>query len=94
MPLLPNDHDLTRRAIDMAERLAIDANTVEDALNHHSELLDLLAMQAMIVKASSQSEPAKEAAIRDINACAVRHRDIVDRLTDVIESKKQLTWRQ
>lgn len=70
----------------------MDAYTVESAVCYHSELVDLLAIEAMVVRMSDQSEAAKEAAIKDITVCASYHRDIVDRLTDIIEANQQLIW--
>jgi len=93
MTLRANSHALMRRAIRTAYRRAIDAHTVEDAVRHHSELVDLLSIEAMIVRTSAQSEENKEAALKDINASATYHRDAVDRLTDIIESKVHLVWR-
>lgn len=93
MSLHPTGHELTRRAIRITCERAIDAYTVEEAARLHSELLDLLAIEAMIVKMGSQSELTKQTAIRDINARARYHRDAVDRLTDIIETGQQLIWR-
>ena len=93
MSLRPTGHELTRRAIRITSERAIDAYTAEDAVRFHSELLDLLAIEAMIVKLGSQSTAAKETAIGEINARARFHRDAVDRLTDIIETNQQLIWR-
>jgi hypothetical protein len=92
MALRPTSHELTQRAIISTYRRAIDAYTVEDALRLHNELVDLLAIEAMIVKVSSRSEAKKAAMIRRINCRAEYHRDAVDRLTDTIENKQQLIW--
>ncbi len=94
MALHSNSHVLTERAIRAAYRQAIDAYTVEDALRYHSELIDLLAAEAMIVRASALSESSKKALIRDINARAEHHCEAVDRLTDIIEGSQRLTWRR
>jgi hypothetical protein len=93
MTLRANHHALMRRALGIAYQRAVDAHTVEDAVRHHSELVDLLAIEAMAVRRSGQSEAAKEAALSEINAHATHHRDAVDRLTDIIEGKQQLVWR-
>ena len=93
MTVRPDSHILTRQAIEIAYRRAIDAYTVEDALRYHDELLDLLALEAMIVRRSKQREADKEDAIAEIRACAAEHRDAVDRLTDILETKRHLIWR-
>jgi len=93
MALHPMGYELTQRAIRITYERAIDAYTVESAVRYHSELVDLLAIEAMIVRMSDQNETAKKAAIDDITARASYHRDVVDRLTDIIESNRQLGWR-
>lgn len=93
MPTHYTDRDRTLRAIHVAYERAIDAYTVESAVRCHSEILDLLAAEMMLVRTSDQSEAAKDAAINDISICARYHRDVVDRLTDIIEANQQLIWR-
>ncbi|MFA5958064.1 hypothetical protein [Hyphomicrobium sp.] len=93
MPLPASGHELTQPAIGIVYQRAIDAYTAEDAMRYHSELVDLLAIEAMIVKMSSRSDAETDQAILDIQACAQYHRDAVDRLTDIIESKQQFIWR-
>ncbi|MET1046861.1 MAG: hypothetical protein ABWX70_09200 [Hyphomicrobium sp.] len=92
MALRPTGHELTKRAISATHQRALDAHTVEDAARLHSELVDLLAIEAMIIRMSSRSETAKADLIRDITACAQYHRDVVDRLTDIIEAGQQFVW--
>jgi hypothetical protein len=92
MALRPTGHELTQQAIDSTYQRAIDAYTVEDAVRCHSELVDLLAIEAMIVRVSSRTEATKAAMLREITACAEYHRDVVDRLTDIIETRQQLVW--
>lgn len=91
MSLHPNARELTR-AIEIAEERAADAYTVESAVRCHSELLDLLAIEAIVIRMSDQSEHEKDAAISEITAKAGYHRDAVDRLTDIIEANQQLIW--
>eukprot|EP00456_Euglypha_rotunda_P093503 TRINITY_DN98744_c0_g1_i1.p1 TRINITY_DN98744_c0_g1~~TRINITY_DN98744_c0_g1_i1.p1 ORF type:complete len:103 (-),score=11.24 TRINITY_DN98744_c0_g1_i1:18-302(-) len=92
MALRPSGHELTQQAIDSTYERAIDAYTVEEAVRCHSELVDLLAIEAMIVRVSSRSETTKAAMLREIHVCAEYHRDVVDRLTDIIETNRQLIW--
>lgn len=92
MSLHPNARELTR-AIEIVEERALDAYTVESAVRCHSELLDLLAIEAIVIRMSDQSEAEKDAAISDITAKARYHRDAMDRLTDIIEAEQQLIWR-
>lgn len=92
MTLRSNRPALVRRAINTTYQRAIDAHTVEDAVRYHSELVDLLSTAAMMVRASAKNQAARDAALRDINASATYHRDVVDRLTDIIERNQQLVW--
>ena len=48
-------HELTWEAIEQVLQKAIDAYTVEDALRYNSEILDLLAIEMMIIRNSSRS---------------------------------------
>jgi hypothetical protein len=94
MALYSTDLAQTQRAIRVAYERAVDAHTVEDAARYHSELIDLLAVEAVIVRTSSGLlQPKKDALLRDITGCAEHHRDAVDRLTDIIEGNQQLVWR-
>ncbi|RUO99284.1 hypothetical protein [Hyphomicrobium sp.] len=93
MSLRPTSYELTQQAIDATYERALDAHTVEDAIRCHSELVDLLAIEAMIVRVSSRSEAVKANMIREINESAEYHRDAVDRLTDIIEQGRQFIWR-
>jgi hypothetical protein len=49
-------HELTWEAIEQVLQKAIDAYTVEDALRYNSEILDLLAIEMMIIRNSSRSQ--------------------------------------
>ncbi len=93
MALRPTSRELTQRAIFSTYRQAIDAHTVEDAILFHNALIDLFAIEAMIVRTSSCQDEKKIAMIREINARAGYHRDVVDRLTDIVETNQQLIWR-
>ena len=92
MTLRPSSHELTQQAICRCYRRAIDAYTVKDALRWHSALVDLLLIQAKIVRISRRSEPVKTKMIGEITARAQEHRDAVDRLTDIIEGQQQAVW--
>lgn len=92
MALRPTSREVTRRAILRAYRQANDAHTVEDAVLFHNELIDLFATEAMLVRTSSCHDGKKAAIIREINARAEYHRDVVDRLTDIVETNQQLIW--
>jgi len=83
-------HELTRQAIERVLRKAIDAYTVEDALRYNSEILDLLAIEMMIIRISSRSDENKESLLGEAIKRAEHHRDIVDRLTGIIEHNGQL----
>jgi hypothetical protein len=93
MTLRPNSHELTQLAIEATYERALDAHTVEDAVRCHSELVDLLAIETMIVRLSARSESLKTKMIREINQSAAYHRDAVDRLTDIVEQGQQFIWR-
>jgi hypothetical protein len=93
MALHSSSYELTRNAIDACYRHAIDVHTVEDAARCHSEILDLLSIEAMIVRISSRPDAKKTAMLRVITKRAEYHRDVVDRLTDIIERKQQLIWK-
>ncbi len=93
MALRPTSHELTQRAILRTYRQATDAHTVEDAIVFHNELIDLFAAEAMIMRRSSYHEEEKAVMIRQINTRAEYHRDVVDRLTDIVETNQQLIWR-
>jgi hypothetical protein len=92
MALRPTGHELTQQAINSTYERAIDAHTVEDAARYHSELVDLLAIEAMIIRVSSRKEQIKARMLKDITSCAEYHRDVVDRLTDIIENGRQFVW--
>lgn len=83
-------HELTQQAIERVLRKAIDAYTVEDALRYNSEILDLLAIEMMIIRVSSRSHENKQTLLREATKRAEHHRDIVDRLTDIVEQNGQL----
>ena len=83
-------HELTQRAIERVLQKAIDAFTIEDALSYNSEILDLLAIEMMIIRVSSRSDENKQILLREATKRAEHHRDIVDRLTDIIEQNGQL----
>ncbi len=69
-----------------------DDATIDDAILFHSELLDRLAMEVRLVRTSSRSDAKKSAMIEEITARAEYHRDMVDRLTDIVETNRQLIW--
>ncbi len=92
MDLQPHGLVLAQPAIRDAYQRAIDAFTVEDAVRHHSELIDLLAVEVVLLRASPLSAQTKDCLIRAINECARHHCDAVDRLTDVIENQLHLVW--
>jgi hypothetical protein len=87
---LKSSHELTRQAIERVLQKSIDAHTVEDALRCNSEILDLLATEIMIIRASCRSAENKENLLRKATIQAEYHRDIVDRLTDVVEQNDLL----
>ena len=93
MTLWSHGQEFTELMIRTVSQRAVDAHTVEEAAGCHSQLIDLLAIQAMAVRRSSISAAAKEAAIDEINRLAVHHRDALDRLTEIIEAKQGLVWR-
>ncbi len=93
MALRQTSHELTQRAILKTYRQAADAHTVEDAIVFHNELIDLFAIEAMIMRMSSCHGDKKAETIREITARAEYHRDVVDRLTDILETNQQLIWR-
>jgi|GEM_PF-5810592 hypothetical protein len=78
-------HELTWEAIEQVLQKAIDAYTVEDALRYNSEILDLLAIEMMIIRNSSRSQK-KQSLLREATRRAEHHRDIVDGLTDISET--------
>ena len=80
----------TRQAIERVLQKALDAYTVEDALRHNSEILDLLAIEMMIIRVSCRSHENKQKLLREATIRAEHHRDVVDRLTDIIEQNGQL----
>jgi hypothetical protein len=86
-------YELTRNAIDACCRHTMDAHTVEDAVRCHSEILDLLSIEAMIVRISARPDARKTAMLRRISKQAEYHRDVIDRLTDIVEHKQQLIWK-
>jgi len=79
-------HELTWEAIEQVLQKAIDAYTVEDALRYNSEILDLLAIEMMIIRNSSRSRANKQSLLREATKQAEHHRDIVDGLTDISET--------
>jgi hypothetical protein len=83
-------HELTRQAIERVLQKAFDAYTVEDALRFNSEILDLLAIEMMIIRVSGRSYDDKQKLLREATIRAEHHRDTVDRLTDIIEQNGQL----
>lgn len=87
-------HELTRQAIERVLQKSIDAYTVEDALRYNSEILDLLAIEMMIIRISNMRDEIKQRLLRDVTKLAEHHRDIVDRLTDIMERNGQfvLKW--
>jgi hypothetical protein len=93
MRLRLNCPELMQREIDCLHHQAIDAHTPEDAVHYHSELVDLFSRTAITLRESTEGEAAKRAILAEFNACAAYHRDAVDRLTDIIEGKRQLVWR-
>jgi hypothetical protein len=93
MTLWSHGQEFTESMIRTVSQRAIDAHTAEEAAGCHSQLIDLLAVQAMAVRRSLRSAAAKEAAIDEINRLAATHRDALDRLTDIIEAKQGLVWR-
>jgi hypothetical protein len=94
MKLRLNCLDPMQRDIDAAYQRAMDAYTIEDAIDCHSELVDLFSVAAMTVRKVSRSEVANKAILTDINAAAAHHRDAVDRLTDIVESRHRTVWQQ
>ena len=86
-------HELTRQAIERVLQKAIDAYTVEDALRYNSEILDLLAIEMMIIRVNCRSyDDKKQKLLREATIRAEHHRDVVDRLTDIIEQSGQLVF--
>lgn len=77
--------ELTWQAIEKLAEKAWDAHTVEDALRYHNEILDLFAIEIMIVRLSDKSPRERQALLLETRARAEYHRDVVDRLTDIIE---------
>jgi hypothetical protein len=89
---IKTSHELTRQAIERVLRKALDAYTVEDALRYNSEILDLLAIEMMIIRVSCRSYDDKQKLLREATIRAEHHRDVVDRLTDIIEQSGQLVF--
>jgi hypothetical protein len=77
---IKTSHELTRQAIERVLRKALDAYTVEDALRYNSEILDLLAIEMMIIRVSCRSYDDKQKLLREATIRAEHHRDTVDRL--------------
>ncbi len=92
MALRLTSYDLVRNAINACRRRAMDAHTVEDALRSHSEILDMLDIEATIVRMSTRSDARKKVMLRGITEQAGYHRDVIDRLTDIVAQKQQLIW--
>jgi hypothetical protein len=87
---IKTSHELTRQAIEGVLQKALDAYTIEDALRYNSEILDLLAIEMTIIRVSSRGYDDKQKLLREATIRAEHHRDIVDRLTDIIEQNGQL----
>lgn len=62
-----------------------DTNALEDAIRHHSEILDLLSNEMMAIKNGDRNDDEKQSLLGAVRMRAEYHRDVVDRLTDVIE---------
>jgi hypothetical protein len=90
---IKTSHELTQQAIERVLQKAIHAHTVEDAVRYHSEILDLLAIGMMIIRCSGRSYEEKQKLLREATIRAGYHRDVVDRLTDIIEKNGQLILR-
>lgn len=75
-------HGLLRRA-----RLSglHDVAALENAIHHHSEMLDHLSNEMMTIKISDINEGAKRVELWRLRSLAEYHRDVIDRLTDVVE---------
>ena len=51
------------------------------------------SIEAMIVRISARPDARKTAMLRRISKQAEYHRDVIDRLTDIVEHKQQLIWK-